>query len=134
MRWQGVGRNIRLLIMLNRKTWQSFNRTSSVSYSVNNSVNFKYFVFYRETYIEREKEESSNDRNDRAIRVACRFVFAQSSKIKCSSRYTRIVSLNFISLFDNVLNHLVLFVKSRRCQLQKDCLFLNSIDTSNYLW
>lgn len=31
-------------------------------------------MFYRETYIERGKDESSNDRNDRAIRVAARLV------------------------------------------------------------
>ena len=31
-------------------------------------------VSHRETYIERRKEESSNDRNDRAIRVAARWV------------------------------------------------------------
>jgi len=30
----------------------------------------------RETYIERRKEESSNDRNDRAIRVAARWEMA----------------------------------------------------------
>ena len=31
-------------------------------------------MFYRETYIERGKDESSNDRNDRAIRTAARLV------------------------------------------------------------
>ena len=31
-------------------------------------------LIYRETYIERRKEESSNDRNDRAIRAAARWV------------------------------------------------------------
>ena len=29
--------------------------------------------FFRDTYIEREKGETSNDRNDRAIRTACRW-------------------------------------------------------------
>ena len=36
----------------------------------------KFYVFsnehHKETYIEREKDESSNDRNDRAIRVSAR--------------------------------------------------------------
>lgn len=31
------------------------------------------FLFYRETYIEQEQGESSNDRNDRAIRVAVKW-------------------------------------------------------------
>lgn len=31
-------------------------------------------LIYRETYIERRKDESANDRNDRAIRTAARWV------------------------------------------------------------
>lgn len=31
------------------------------------------FGFLRETYVERRKEESPNDRNDQAIRVAARY-------------------------------------------------------------
>ena len=34
-------------------------------------------LIYRETYVERRKEESSNDRNDRAIRTAARWVVQQ---------------------------------------------------------
>ena len=35
---------------------------------------FGFSFSCRDTYIERKKDESSNDRNDRAIRVACRCV------------------------------------------------------------
>ena len=33
-------------------------------------------IFHRETYAEREKGETPNDRNDRAIRLAARYLFS----------------------------------------------------------
>lgn len=59
--------------------WQKMNaRKKSQSQDKHNYCYFfcslKLIMFYRETYIERGKDESSNDRNDRAIRVATRLV------------------------------------------------------------
>lgn len=47
-------------------------------YMVGDAFNAVFVLFipliYRETYIERRKDESANDRNDRAIRTAARWV------------------------------------------------------------
>ena len=57
---------------------------------------------YRETYIEREKEESSNDRNDRAIRVAARWDV---------SKLTGMVT-NYLSLPKQITNLHLMFCVS----------------------
>lgn len=47
-------------------------------YMIGDAFNAVFVLFipliYRETYIERRKDESANDRNDRAIRTAARWV------------------------------------------------------------
>lgn len=50
-----------------------------MSHSLGNCARYFYQsdfdkYFCSDTFIEREKEESSNDRNDRAIRATCRLV------------------------------------------------------------
>lgn len=50
----------------------AYNKSLSILRDQKFILSFSYSR--RDTYIERKKDESSNDRNDRAIRVSCRFV------------------------------------------------------------